>query len=178
MMTTTERRRSPFSIVLVPLAVAVMLFEVYLWRGLKALMARLGRLPAVARMEAHIARLSPGWAALTFVVPGLVLAPFKIAALWAMANGHVLGGLLVLVAAKLTATALFARLYTLCKPALMQVGWFVRLHDYVTRARLWAHARLEAWAPWRLARRVLARVRATGMAVISAVWSRLTPMSR
>ncbi len=154
-----QKPRRRLSFLLVPLGVVLMLLEEYLWRGLKALMARLGRLPWVARVETRIAALPPLWAAVVFLVPGMVLFPFKLAALWAMANGHLLWGLLVLLAAKLTATALFARLYTLCKPALMTVGWFVRLHDMTTRAKHWAHAKLHSWGGWRLARRAISRLR-------------------
>lgn len=152
-------RRKPWSILLVPFAVGVMLLEEYLWAGLKALMTRLGRLPPVARLEARIQALPPLWAATLFVLPGALMLPFKLAALWAMAHGQVLLGVLVLITAKLTGTALFARLYTLCKPSLMTVGWFVRLHDAVTRAKAWAHARLEGWTMWRWTRRVFRRLR-------------------
>ena len=159
-MTPISKPRNRFlSVILVPLGVILMLVEEYLWRGLKAMMARLGRLPLVARIEAHIITLSPGWAAVVFLVPGIVLFPFKLAAIWAMANGHLLWGLVVLLMAKLTATALFARLYTLCKPALMTVPWFVRLHDMMTRAKAWAHARLESWGIWQKAHRVINRLR-------------------
>lgn len=159
-------RRKLLSMLLVPLGVALMLLEEYLWQGLKAIMARLGRLPMVARVEARIIALPPRWAAAVFLIPGAVLFPFKLAALWAMASGHFFWGLLVLLAAKLTATALFARLYTLCKPALMTVGWFVRLHDIMTRAKLWAHAKLESWGVWRLARRAIRRLRGSAMALL------------
>jgi hypothetical protein len=164
-MTDTNPKRRRWTVVLVPLAVLVMVVEEYLWKGLKALMARLGRLPAVARVEAHIAALPPLWAAFVFLVPGIVLLPFKLAALWAIAQGHLVWGLLVLLAAKLTATALFARLYTLCKPALMTVPWFVRVHDAITAAKAWAHAKLDAWPAWRLARRLMGR---------AAVWANAT----
>ena len=165
---TSHPPRRILSALLMPLGVILMLLEEYLWRGLKALMARLGRLPVVARVEARIIGLSPPWAAVVFLVPGVVLFPFKLAALWAIANGHILWGLLVLAAAKLTATALFARLYTLCKPTLMTVGWFVRLHDMMTRAKLWAHAKLESWGVWRLARRAIDRLRSRVRVVLSA----------
>ena len=156
---TTKPHNRFLSFILVPLGVLVMLVEEYLWRGLKSVMAQFGRLPLVARVEAHITTLSPGWAAVVFVVPGIVLFPFKLAALWAMASGHLLWGLVVLLAAKLTATALFARLYTLCKPALMTVPWFVRLHDMMTRAKAWAHARLASWGIWQRAHRIINRLR-------------------
>ena len=154
-------------VLLVSLGVALMLFEQYLWRGLKALMAGLGRLPVVARLESGIAALPPLWAAMVFLVPGVAMLPVELAALWVMATGHFRWGFLLLVASKLIATALFARLYTLCKPALMTVGWFVRLHDMLTRANEWAHAQLESWESWRRADRVITRLRRRVTALIA-----------
>ena len=161
-----SRRRRILSILLVPLGVALMLLEDFLWRGLKALMARLGRLPMVARVEARIIALPPLWAAVVFLVPGIVTLPFELAATWIMATGHFVLGLVLLSLAELTATALFARVYTLCKPALMTVRWFVRLHDMMTRAKLWAHAKLESWGAWRLARRAITRLRGRALALL------------
>lgn len=152
-------RKSILSALLAPPAVLLLLVEEVVWAGLKALMARLGRLPVVARVEDRIRQLPPLGAAVLFLAPGAAMLPFKLAALWAIAKGHLIWGLLVLLAAKLTATALFARSYTLCKPTLMTVGWFVRLHDWVSRAKTWAHARLNGWRPWRVARRLVWRVR-------------------
>jgi hypothetical protein len=162
-LAVTEPDRQPrsplLSALLVPPAVLLLLIEEVVWAGLKALMARLGRLPVVARVEERIRALPPLGAALLFLAPGAAMLPFKLAALWAIAKGHLIWGLLVLLAAKLTATALFARIYTLCKPTLMTVGWFVRLHDWVTGAKAWAHDKLNAWRPWRFARRLVGRVR-------------------
>jgi hypothetical protein len=159
-MTDRPSRRNPLvSLLLVPLGVLLMLAEEFIWQGLKALMARLGRLPLVARLEDRIRALPPLGAAVMFLAPGAALLPFKLAAVWAMANGHVLWGLVVLIAAKLTATALFARVYTLCEPTLMTVAWFVRLHGWISGAKAWAHEKLESWAVWRLARRSVARAK-------------------
>jgi hypothetical protein len=63
----------------------------------------------------------------------------------------VLGALLV-VAAKVVGTALVARLFTLTRPALMQLPWFARLHRRWIR---WKEALLRpvraSWA-WRWTR--------------------------
>jgi len=169
-MTDRTPRRNPLlSALLVPPAVLLMLLEEVIWAGLKALMARLGRLPVVARLEARIQTLPPMGAAALFLAPGAVLLPFKLAALWAMAQGHFFWGLLVLLAAKLTATALFARIYTLCKPTLMTVAWFVRLHDWISAAKAWAHARLNNWGLWRLARRSIGRLRTWAARMVAAL---------
>lgn len=169
MTAPTPRRHPLLSALLVPPAVLLMLLEEVIWAGLKALMARLGRLPVVARLEARLRTLPPLGAALLFLAPGAAMLPFKLLALWAMAQGHVVWGVLVLVAAKLTATALFARIYTLCKPTLMTVPWFVRLHDWTSGAKAWAHARLNSWGLWRLARRSIGRLRSWAARVVAAL---------
>jgi hypothetical protein len=169
-MTDRPPRRNPLiSALLIPPAVLLLLLEEVIWAGLKALMARLGRLPLVARLEARIQTLPPMGAAALFLAPGAAMLPFKLLALWAMAQGHFLWGLLVLLAAKLTATALFARIYTLCKPTLMTVPWFVRLHDWINGVKAWAHARLNGWRVWRLARRSMGRVRSWAARLVAAL---------
>ncbi|CCG40939.1 hypothetical protein [Magnetospirillum molischianum] len=160
MTTTPSRSRSLSSLLTVPLAVLLMLFEEYLWGWLRSLMARLGRLASIARIEAMIVALPAKAAAFVFLLPFLLILPVKLVAVWAIATGHFLSGLVVLISAKLVATALFARLYTLCRPALMSFGWFVWVHDTVIRAKNWAHARLESWAAWRQARAFIATLRA------------------
>jgi predicted membrane-bound spermidine synthase len=142
---------------LLVVAVALVLFEEYLWEWLTGLMARLGRLPVIRELEARVAALPPNGALAVFLLPAVVLFPFKLAAVWAIATGHLLLGLLVLVTAKLAATALLARLYVLCEPALMRVAWFVRIHHWVMRVKAWAHDRLESWPAWRMARQSLHR---------------------
>jgi len=160
MTSTPARSRSLTSVLTVPLAVLVMLFEEYLWGWLRRLMARLGQLASIARIEALIVALPPKAAAFVFLLPVLLILPVKLAAVWAIATGHFLFGLVVLISAKLVATALFARLYTLCRPALMTFGWFVWVHDVVLRAKNWAHARLESWPAWRQAKAMIATLRA------------------
>jgi hypothetical protein len=85
-------------------------------------------------------------------LPALLLLPVKLAALALIAHGQRLLGVTVIVAAKLLGTAIVARLFTLTRPALMQLPWFVRLH---ARWTTWKHALLArvraSWA-WRWGR--------------------------
>ncbi|MFD2232379.1 hypothetical protein [Phaeospirillum tilakii] len=160
------------SVLMIPLGVAVMLVEDYVWKGLKRLMARLGRLAPIARIEAAIVALPPTAALFVFLTPTLLILPVKLAAVWAVATGHILAGLGVLIGAKLVATALFARIYTLCQPGLMSFRWFARMHDALVRAKTWAHAKLEAWPAWRQARAVVHAVTARARAVLARLRTR------
>jgi hypothetical protein len=129
------------------------LLEEWLWNLLKRGMAAVGRLPVVHGLERWIAGLPPAGAAVMFLAPTTLILPVKLIALKMIVAGHLIKGTGVIVAAKLLATALFARVYVLTQPALMRVGWFVRLHATVLRWRVWVHAQVEAHPLWRSMRR-------------------------
>lgn len=137
----------------------LILFEEWGWEPLQRAMAALGRLPVLRWVEAGIRRLPPWPALALFIVPGLMLLPVKLAAVWLISQGRPLLGLAVLVAAKLMGTALVARLYALTQPALMRLGWFVVLH---ARWLTWKDALL-GWVRvstvWRSARALRLRLR-------------------
>lgn len=143
------------------LLAVVLLFEEWGWAPLLRLLRRLGELPVLGRawrwLEASIRGLGRWPALLVFAVPVLALFPIKLLALKAMATGHRLAGLVVLLVAKVVGTALVAWLFSLTEPALMRFAWFARWYPrwlawkdaLLTRARQWLRAQL----PWRLASR-------------------------
>jgi hypothetical protein len=135
--------------VVVGAATLLFLLEEWLWDTLRDLMMSLGRLPGIRALERWISGLPPGGAALFFVLPTSLALPVKLVALHQIAHGHVLRGTLVIVAAKILATALFARIYVLTEPALMRVAWFVQLRELVLRWRHWAYAQIESHPLWR-----------------------------
>jgi hypothetical protein len=129
------------------------LIEEWLWNGLKQGMALLGQLPLVRGLESWISRLPPTGAAVMFLTPTTLILPVKLIALKMIMHGQVVAGAGVILAAKLLATALFARVYVLTQPSLMRVRWFVGLHSTVLRWRVWVHAQIEASPLWRAMRR-------------------------
>jgi hypothetical protein len=142
-------------------AVALLfIIEEWLWNRLKAGMAQFGRLPLIRSIEGWIGRLPPAGAAVMFVMPTTLILPVKLVAVKMILHGHVFRGTGVIIAAKLLATALFARIYVLTQPALMKVRWFVRLRATVLQWRVWVHGQIEAQPLWRAMRRRLLRWRA------------------
>ena len=119
----------------------VILFEEWGWEPLQRLMARIARLPVLRQIEALITRLPPGVALAVFLLPGLALLPVKLGALWLMAHGQRLLGVVVIVVAKLVGTAIVARLFALTRPALMRMAWFASLYERWT----WWKTALLAW---------------------------------
>lgn len=169
----TDRPLSPWRRVLrgllaVPAALWMVLEE-WLWDSLVAITKWVARLPIFARLEAAIARLRPYPAMLLFLVPWLMLLPAKLLSFWLLGTGKKLLGVGVFVGAKVIGTAILARLFTLTRPALLQIGWFARLHRWFTglRDRLYAYVR--GLRAYQLARRWLAAVREWAR----AAWRRL-----
>ena len=142
-------------------AALLMFAEEVLWEALKRLMAQVGRLPLIRTLEAWIARLPPYGAACVFLLPGTLLLPVKIGALWLIAHGHALLGVQLIVVAKLVGTALVARIFMLTKPALMTLRWFARLHGFImflARKALRVRSREQRLASGRVVPHPLARM--------------------
>jgi hypothetical protein len=130
---------------LVSIPVAIwLLAEEWLWDAMLRLMARLAKLPAVAWVEAKIARLPRYAALIAFVLPAAVLLPFKLVAFWLIAKGYALLGAVVFVAAKIVGTAFLARIFALTKPALLTFNWFRRSYEFFMRWKERLYAMLRA----------------------------------
>jgi hypothetical protein len=141
------------------LAALLILFEEWGWEPLQRALTVIARLPPLAWLERRIAALPPWGAVAVFAVPSLLLVPLKLAALWLIAHGQALAGVLLIVGAKLAGTAIVARLFTLTRPALLRLAWFATLHG---RWVAWKEAllqRVRASWPWRAARIIKQRVR-------------------
>jgi hypothetical protein len=143
----------------VAIAAVVILFEEWLWEPLKRLMMAFSRLPVIRQLAALIARLPPFAALVLYLVPVVVLLPFKIAGLWLIGQGHSIAGLTTFLGAKIVGTALLAWLFSLTKPALMQIGWFAQGYDWVTRVSTAAHEWLHRQPIYQATKRLLTRIR-------------------
>jgi hypothetical protein len=122
--------------------------------------------------------LPPAATLIVFVVPVVLLFPFKIAGLWLLAHKHWFAAGLVLTLAKLVGTAFAAFVFELTRPKLQRMAWFRWLYEHVLAWLAWAHglidpitARVRKWlrafAPkragralrlfWRIRRRMRAK---------------------
>lgn len=133
------------------LAALFLFVEEWIWDHLRNLMAWIARAPAIRWMEGRIAALPPYGAMAFFLLPGLILLPVKISALWLAAHGHAIYAACVFIAAKVIGTAAAARLFTLCRPSLLTVGWFKRLYNWFGRIkdRLYQSAAWQAAVRWK-----------------------------
>jgi len=150
-----KRLLSPFLVVLAALFLFV---EEWLWVHLQTAMAWVGRLPGIRGMEKRIAGLPPYPAMVLFLVPGLLLLPVKIGALFLIGRGFAVTGITTIVAAKVAGTAIVARLFALCRQSLLTIGWFAKLYCWIVRVKTTLYARIKAMAFWQAAVRIKLRV--------------------
>ena len=137
----------------------IVLFEEWGWAWFAGIMGLIGRLPVLRRIERWISELPPYGALVMLVLPGLLLLPVKILALWLIGKGRAIYGISVILIAKVVGTALVARIYQLIHPALMQLPWFAPLHARWTVWKEGLLAWVRASGVWRTARAIKAWVR-------------------
>ena len=144
---------------LVVLAALFIFFEEWLWNHVVVLMAWVARWPIISRLEDRLRNLPPYPALILLLLPGALLLPVKLAALFFMAHGHVLTGILVILTAKVVGTALVARMFTICQPALMTVPWLRRLTDWLIHVRDAVYTRIKLMSAWQSAIKLVQRAR-------------------
>jgi Mn2+/Fe2+ NRAMP family transporter len=141
------------------LVALVILFEEWGWEPLQAGMARLVLALRLDRLERRIARLPPHVALVVTFAPMLLAIPVKLAAVWLIARGQALLGLLMIIGVKVVGTAVLARLFALTRPTLMQLPWFARLHGRWTAWKATLMVWLRATPAWRWSRMLVERLR-------------------
>jgi hypothetical protein len=139
-----------------PLALLI-LFEEWGWTPLQRVLGRLMKALGLESLERWIRTLPPYSALAMFLVPSLLLVPVKILALWAISQGSVMLGTLVIVVAKIVGTAIVARLFTLTRDALMTLPWFARAYTRWVAFKELLLAMVRASWPWRASRVVKRR---------------------
>lgn len=154
------------------LVAIIILFEEWGWQPLAAGLARLARLSPVARLEAAVAGLSPWPALCVFLVPWGLFLPLKLMAFWLIAGGHLIWATALFIFAKIAGTALYARIFQLTQPALMQMAWFAAAYE---RFVGWKDALVDnvrSTAVWQMAATGARR----GRVIAGQVWRVMRPV--
>lgn len=107
----------------------VILIEEAFWAVFETLSGWFARFALVRRLEDFIAARHPAVCLVLFLIPVLLMLPFKLAGVWLIAHGHALDGVFVFVMAKVTGTFLAARLLALTKDKLMTIRWFAYVYE-------------------------------------------------
>ncbi len=133
---------------MVVLAAVFMFVEEWLWDHLTTFTAWVARAPVFRWLERKLAALPPYGAMAVFLIPGLLLLPVKLAALYFMTHGHPGRGLAVIIAAKIVGTAIVARIFTVCRPSLLTVRWFRRFYEWIVRVKTRLYTAIKAMPAW------------------------------
>ena len=93
-------------------------------------------------------RLQPYPTLFVFLIPIVVIEPFKIRSLWLLAKGEILVGLFVSGAAEILRFGLVAFLFKTCKDKLLSIPWFAKAYALFVAAHDWAHRQVEPLRRW------------------------------
>lgn len=143
----------------VPVAAAIVFVEDVLLHYLGLAMAAVAKWPPIARLEAWLGRLPPWAALLAFVAPSTLVLPVKLAAVWFALNGKFALATASVVAGKVLATALLARLYKVLRPTLVTMPWFLASETWLFAWRDRLYAFVRALPAWQRMKAILARLR-------------------
>lgn len=145
--------------------------------------ARITALLALDKVKAWIARviapLNPWLVLVIFAVPLIIVEPFKLVALWFLAQGHVITGVVTFALAELGGIVVIAFLFEVCRPKLMTIRAFAWTFGKLVEAKEWAHKQVEPMLErLRVYRRYLRRLLARIMPGEGSVLKRLASMRR
>jgi hypothetical protein len=159
---------------LVYLAALILLMEDWFWDLGLRLIRLIVSWPPLKALERHIIALRPYPALCAFVLPAVLLFPVKILALIAIASGHPISGVCVIVVAKVGGAAVVARLYFLTRPSLLTLPWFARWHNRFMELKDHWIGRLKASDAFRRVSMLSAMMRGAARALLG----RLRPQRR
>lgn len=146
---------------LLALLALFVIFEEWLWDLLTVIGQWLSRVLHLAKFDAWLATTTPNIALLAFLIPVLVTTPFNLLAIYLLAHGAFIQGVLLEVAVKLVGTVLIARVFRLTKNALLTFAWFNALYSTISRLLRWAHDLIHNTAIYQLSVKLKAEIRAT-----------------
>jgi hypothetical protein len=123
------------------------LAEVWAWSRLSALIGLMVKAIPLERLKSWVVEklepMSPLATLAVFIIPVLMLEPFKIVALWFFAKGHMFAGIMMFVIAKFVGLGVVAFLFQTCKPKLLQIKAVAWLYETGLAAERWARMRVE-----------------------------------
>jgi hypothetical protein len=156
----------------VPLAAAIVFIEETLIRYLNVVMAAFARLPWIARLEAWLVTLPPYAALSAFVAPSILILPIKVLAFWFATHGRYTLALFSVVAGKVLATAIVARLYRILRPTLITIRWFAWADTHFFYWRDRAYAFVRSLPTWQKAAAMVRRTRIWMAELVSGFFAR------
>jgi hypothetical protein len=166
------RLKRALEIAVVPFAAAVVFVEQVLIRYLNMMMVAVARWPPIARLEVWLVTLPPWAAVLAFAAPSIIILPVKVSALWFGYHHHYGLAVASVIAGKVLATAILARLYRVLRPTMMTLRWFAWADTRFFAWRDWAYAFVRSLPAWQQAKALVERTRAWLAELVSGLFAR------
>ena len=90
-----------------------------------------------AKLKAGIERLGPYATLVLFLVPLIVLEPFKPAGMYLVAKGHLVTGIVVVVVGELLKIGTVEQIFRIGRPKLMTIPAFARTYNFLVGWVAW-----------------------------------------
>lgn len=168
-------RRSALALARLPLLVVVtvyFLIDDVVLASIRPIVAWAAELRLFTRMKAWLDGLSAPATLVLFLVPFVVLEPFKIGALILLAKGQMMIGGTMLATSHLLSIVLVERLFHATRDKLLTIRWFAWTHTRVMAAYDWSVGRLKATRAWIVVATTMRRLRLT----VRFAWTRMKPV--
>ncbi|RYG94125.1 MAG: hypothetical protein EON57_18840 [Alphaproteobacteria bacterium] len=133
------------------LVVAYTLLDELLFPLFRPAIRWLSSLQLFQRLGALIGQLPPYLALMLLAVPFVIIEPAKVGALWVIATGHVVEGMVLLLIAQVLSLLICERIFHAAYGPLMRIGWFKAVLGWVFALRDRALAIGRSTAVWRAA---------------------------
>jgi len=133
------------------LVVAYTLLDELLFPLFRPAIRWLSDLRLFQRLGALIGRLPPYVALVLLAVPFVIIEPAKVGALWVIATGHVVEGVVLLLIAQVASLLICERIFHAGYEPLMRIGWFRAVLGWLFGIRDWALAIARETAAWKAA---------------------------
>lgn len=139
--------------------VAYTLLDELVFPMVRPLLRWLGGLQLFQKLGALIQRLPPYVVLVLLAVPFVIIEPVKVVALYWIATGQVILGIVALGLAQVISLLTCERIFHVGYDPLMRIGWFKRLMNWLFGLRDKALAWVRSTAAWRWAVGVARSVR-------------------
>lgn len=133
------------------LVVAYTLLDELLFPLFRPAIRWLSELRLFQRLGALIGQLPPYVALVLLAVPFVIIEPAKVGALWVIATGHVIEGVVLLLIAQVLSLLICERIFHAAYEPLMRIGWFKAVLGWVFALRDRALAMARETAVWKAA---------------------------
>jgi hypothetical protein len=127
------------------------IFDEILFPPIRPLIAWLSGLKLFEMIGALIGRTPPYGVLVLLAVPFVLIEPLKIVALYWIATGLLIRGIILLVVSYILSILTLDRIYHAGRGQLMQIGWFARLMRWVVGLRDRVFVWVKSSAAWRWA---------------------------